>query len=476
MALRWTGGWQVWIGLAVAWTGGVGIEVRGEGLPSRLKLMPPELQSGQISLGWEVPGEGWTFRVEEAEQPGAPWALAPGGETGLSRNWLDNRMADGASRIFRVVSRAPVVNRGALISAERTATYNIPTLTFLFAFGGVPVTPQHEVEVYRVVYQTVDPWGLPTRASAALAVPKRAGRTWPLLAYQHGTITADAEAPSAASSTEGLIGVVLASSGYASVLADLLGFGESGGNHPYHHAASTATSVVDAMRAGRTWCGTNGVSLNGQVFLAGYSQGGHATLAVLEELEARHEGEFQVTACSAMAGAYDLSGVTLDDALSDREPPNGYYFAYLLQTLVDLYQVAPDLESILRPPYSVGIPPLMTQQGWGGLVNEALPAVPHQALRPEYLQALRLDPEHPVRRALRDNDVTGFVPKAPLRLYHCSGDQDVLPVNTTVARDRFVGAGATQVEAIDPQSGASHTDCVQPALLATKAWFDSLKQ
>jgi len=462
--------------LAMAWTGGLGTGVLGEGLPSRLKVMPPTLQSGQVSLGWEVPGEGWTFRVEEADEPGMPWALAPGGATGLSRNWLDGRMADGASRIFRVVSETPVVNRGALISAERTATYNIATLTFLFAFGGVPVTPQHEVEVYRVVYQTVDPWGLPTRASASLAVPRRAGRIWPLLAYQHGTITADSEAPSAAASTEGLIGVVLASNGYVAVLADLLGFGESGGNHPYHHAASTATAVVDAMRVGRKWCGTNGVPLSDQVFLAGYSQGGHATLAVLQELEARHEGEFTVTACSAMAGAYDLSGVALDDALSDRQPPNGYYFAYLLQTLVDLYQVAPNLGSLLRAPYSATIPPLMTQQGWGDLVNQALPDVPHQALNPEFLRALRADPGHPVRRALRENDVTGFVPKAPLRLYHCSGDQDVLPANTTVARDRFVAAGANQVQVLDPQSGASHTDCVQPALLATKAWFDSLKQ
>jgi hypothetical protein len=460
----------------MTWTGVFWTGVLGDGLPSRLKLNPPALQSGQISLGWDVPGEGWTFRVEEAAETGAPWMLSPGGATGLSRSWLDGRMADGTSRIFRVVSQAPVVNRGALISAERTATYNLQTLAFLFAFGGVPVTPQHEVEVYRVIYQTVDPWGLPARASAALAVPRREGRTWPLLAYQHGTITADAEAPSAASSTEGLVGVVLASSGYASVLADLLGFGESGGNHPYHHAASTASAVVDAMRAGRTWCGTNGVELNGQVFLAGYSQGGHATLAVLRELEARHGGEFEVTACSAMAGAYDLSGVTLDDALSEREPPNGYYFAYLLQTMVDLYQVASELGAVLRAPYSGTIPPLMQQQGWGGLVNEALPDVPYRALRADFLEALRTDPEHPVWLALRDNDVTGFVPRAPLRLYHCSGDQDVLPVNTTVARDRFVGAGATQVQAIDPQSGASHTDCVQPALLATKAWFDSLKR
>jgi hypothetical protein len=460
----------------VLWWGfGVG-PVLGEGLPSRLRLAPPTLEAGRVVLDWDVPGEGWSFEVEEAGDAGSAWIPSPGGVTGMTRRWLDPRVADASSRLFRVISRPPMVERGRLISAERTATYSIPTLTFMFAFGGVPVTPQHEVEVYRLVYQTVDPWGLPTRASAALAVPRREGRIWPLLAYQHGTITAQGQAPSAASSTEGLIGVVLASSGYASVLSDLLGFGESRGNHPYHHAASTATAVVDGLRAGRSWCGTNGVPLNGQLFLAGYSQGGHATLAVLRELEARHVGEFAVTACSAMAGAYDLSGVTLDDALSDRRPPNGYYFAYLLQTMVDLYQLAPALGDLLRPPYSVTIPPLMTVEGWGGAVNAALPAVPHEALEPGFLAAIRGDPEHPLRRSLRDNDVTGFVPRAPLRLYHCSGDQDVVPQNSVVARDRFVASGAGQVEMFDPQVGADHGDCVQPALLATKSWFDSLRQ
>jgi hypothetical protein len=105
-----------------------------------------------------------------------------------------------------------------------------------------------------------------------------------------------------------------------------------------------------------------------------------------------------------------------------------------------------------------------------------MPAIPNRILRPEYLAAVRGDPDHPLRRALRDNDLTGFVPKAALRLYHCSGDEDVLPANSVVARDRFTAAGVTGVLLVDPSAGAGHGDCVEPALLAAKAWFDSLKQ
>lgn len=468
--------WMRWVRIVVTCGFGAGVAAVADGLPSRLQLALPTLESGRVRLQWEVPGVGWKFQIEEAEALGGPWVTAPGGQELTARTWLDERPAVGSGRVYRVVASPPEVARGRMISSEKIATYSTANLVFLFAFGGVPVTPQHEVEVYRVVYETVDPWGLPLRASAALAIPKQSGKSWPLLAYQHGTITLDSEAPSSGTSTEGLLGVILATTGYVSVLADYLGFGESPGRHPYHHAASTASCVVDALRAGRMACASNGVVLNDQLFLAGYSQGGHATLAVLRELEARHAAEFPVTACAAMAGAYDLSGVMLEDALSSRRPPNAYYFASLLQTLVDLYGLAPALADLLVPPYHLTLPPLMDGNTPGSTINAAMPAIPHQVLKPEYLAAIRANPEHPLRRALRDNDLTGFVPRAPLRLYHCSGDEDVPPLNSRVARDRFVAAGASGVLLIDPQAGADHGDCVEPALLAAKAWFDSLRR
>ena len=468
--------WMRWVRMVVTCCFAGHAAAFADGLPSRLQLAVPTLEAGRLKLQWDVPGVGWSFRLEESGGIEGPWVVVPGGEHLLARTWLDERQAVAAGRVYRVFASPPEVARGRMISTEKIATYSTANLAFLFAFGGVPVTPQYEVEVYRVVYETVDPWGLPLRASAALAIPKQPGKSWPLLAYQHGTITLDSEAPSSGTSTEGLLGVILATTGYVSVLADYLGFGESPGRHPYHHAASTASCVVDALRAGRTACASNGVVLNDQLFLAGYSQGGHATLSVLRELEARHAAEFPVTACAAMAGAYDLSGVMLDDALSERRPPNAYYFASLLQTLVDLYGLAPALADLLVPPYHLTIPPLMDGNTPGSAINAAMPAIPHQVLKPEYLAAVRTLPDHPLRRALRDNDLTGFLPRAPLRLYHCSGDEDVLPLNSSVARDRFVAAGATGVQLLDPQAGADHGDCVEPALLAAKAWFDSLRR
>lgn len=445
------------------------------GLPSRLRLSPPVVESGRVRLSWTVPGDGWSFEVQEASQPAGPWVVAGGGGVGLARTWQDVRLADGDGRMFRVVSTPPVVDRGRILDAVKVTTYTAGQLTFLFLIQGLPLTAQYDVDVYAVVYETPDPWGLPTRGSASLAVPVSAGKRWPLLAYQHGTVLKRTDAPTGAASMEGLAGVVMATTGYVVVSADYLGLGGSPGHHPYLHAASEATASVDAVRAAKGVCATRKTELSGQLFLAGYSQGGHATLATLRELEQHHAGELPVTACAAMAGPYDLSGVVLGDALSERSVPTRYYFPYLLQMLVDLYGLAPGLSDLLVPPYNVQIPPLLDGSVDGAAVDALMPLVPSRIVRPEILAAVRSDPGHPLRVALRDNDVTGFAPKAPLRLYHCSGDQDVLPANSVVARDRFAAAGVV-VPLVDPRAGATHGDCAQPALIAAKVWFDSLRQ
>ncbi|MCZ7636503.1 MAG: lipase family protein [Verrucomicrobia bacterium] len=159
--------------------------------------------------------------------------------------------------------------------------------------------------------------------------------------------------------------MAFATAGYVAVLPDYLGLGDSAGVHPYHHARSHATTGVDALRAARRFCTANGILLNDQLFLCGYSQGGYAAMAVLRELEQFHTEEFPITAAATMAGAYDLSGVTTDDFLSDRPMPSPYYFALLLAAYQEIYGLAPTLPDLLTPPYDTTLPPLLQGQRTG---------------------------------------------------------------------------------------------------------------
>ena len=275
-------------------------------------------------------------------------------------NWWADPSTTNLARFYRVVA-VPATQRGTIISSSLVTNASAAYLTLLFNFGNVPITPQYNVQLYKIVYHTISPLGEPTQASGALLLPDNVGQPLPLVSYQHGTVTQTNLAPSSMDlmNSEVTVGVAFATTGYAAVTPDYLGLGASPGLHPYCHARSEATACIDMLRAARTFCATNGIVLTNRLFLCGYSEGGHATMALLRELEAYYTNEFTVTACAPMAGPYDLSGVTTTNFLSGVAQPNPYYFLYLLGAYQEVYQFAPSLGSILASPYDTNLPPLL---------------------------------------------------------------------------------------------------------------------
>ena len=331
------------------------------------------------------------------------------------------------------------------------------------------------MDLHKLTYETVDPRGGRTIGSGVLALPQGLAQPLPLASYQHGTVTLTNEAPSAYLFDEAIASVVLATDGYAGVVPDYLGLGDSPPLHPYHHARSEATACLDMLRAARAYCASNGIALDGKVFLAGYSQGGHVTMALHREIESFHTNEFTITASAPMAGAYDLSGTTLEDFLSNRPKPNPYYYAYLLAAYQEVYQLAPSLADMLAPPYNDRLPPLLHGNATSTELNTAMPPDPRQMFKPEYLHALQSRLDHPFRVALRDNDLYAWTPRAPVRLYHCGGDRDVLIANSQMTTNVMRGLGATNVTLVIPSAALDHRACAQPSLVDAKAWFDTLR-
>jgi hypothetical protein len=380
-----------------------------------------------------------------------------------------------SAAFFRLLPQE-AAGRGALASHALLRHFTAAEVDALLKANNVPGIPAAAVDAWKIIYATIDAHGEPTRASALVVVPAAPTHPLALGSYQHGTVTLREDVPSRLN-TEGNLGIILGTAGYVAVLPDYLGLGDSPGFHPYHHAKSEATAVVDGLRAGRDLLALLDVDWNRQVFLTGYSQGGHATLAAQRELEQFHTNEFTLTASAPGAGAYDLSGTTAADFLSARTQPNPYYFPYFLKAYVEVYGWVPDFAALLRAPYDTSLPPLLDGAHDGGDINAVMPAHPLEILKPEVLESFRTDPNDPLRAALRDNDLqTGWVPVTPTRLYHCRGDMDVLFANSQVAFDAFKAAGATKIELVDPFSVANHSLCVPFALLGAKTWFDSLRE
>ena len=446
----------------------------------------PELQilaitpaADGVALNWTDLGSAYTYTVESRDSlSGGQWQPCPltGGWPTQVARWKDARSASAGTRYYRIVAAPVPVQRGKLIASKLVKSWSSDELAGIFKLADIGVTPEYGVEFHKLTYETVDPFGARTTASGALALPVNPTRAAPLVSYQHGTITLKTDVPSALSA-EAFIGIVLGATGYAAASPDYLGLGDSPGFHPYHHAKSEATATIDLLRAARAYCQISSIALNGQLFLCGYSQGGHATMATHRELETFHTNEFTLTASAPMAGAYDLSGTTANDFLSGRTVPNPYYFVYLLAAYQEAYHLADSLAAMLASPYDTALPPLLDGSHDSGQINAAMgTASPIHILKPEYLEAFKNSSNHPLRVALRDNDLYAWTPRARMRMYHCHGDQDVIYVNSEVAYNSFIQRGATQVQLMDPDPLGDHGGCAMPSLLGAKDWFDSLRE
>ena len=136
-----------------------------------------------------------------------------------------------------------------------------------------------DVKVVALNYNTVGAKGNDSsNASGVMLVPAGAACTAPaaLVAYAKGT---DLEKPRTLANPQDketfLLAAMYAAQGYAVVASDYLGFAKSQYTyHPYLHADSEATTVIDSVRAARNAAGAVGATLSGKVMFTGYSQGG----------------------------------------------------------------------------------------------------------------------------------------------------------------------------------------------------------
>lgn len=368
--------------------------------------------------------------------------------------------------------------RGRLLACAAVDTISIAEADFLMLIAGLgELRPARYPAVrYAVGYRTLSPWGGATTATGLLTLPDGVSGTLPVVSYQHGTVTNRDEAPSRPDATEGLGAALVytASGGYAATAPDYLGLGGSPGRHPYLHASTEAAAGIDLLRAARAAAADRGVALDGPLFLAGYSQGGHATMALHRELEARFGGKWPVTAAAPMAGPYDLSGTMLDYALSqdDYDPMLTVYVSYLLVMITDVYPFAPPLAEMFQPPYDTRVPDLFDGTHSSGEIAAALPPRLADLLRPEFAAAVIADPEHPVRVAAWLNDVYDWLPVVPLRMYHSAGDAVVPIANADVALARMTALGAG-VELIVVSDTMGHGDAAIPCLIQSRLWFDA---
>ena len=363
-------------------------------------------------------------------------------------------------------------------SLELMQHYDLNQIDSIINSSGIPasiIDRDFEVDVYKLIYNTTDAQGQPTIASGAICVPTGSACALPLSSYQHGTIFHKELVPSRLS-LESVIGILYATGGYVVNMPDYLGLGDSPGLHPYVHADTEASAVLDMLRSTRILEDSLGVRLNDQLFLFGYSQGGHATMAAHRSAQEDFPNEFSITASAPMSGPYDISGIQRDIITMNTPYDAPSYLPYVALAYQSVYgNLWDSIPQILVPPYDTLIPPLFNGQFTSLQIEAVLPSIPNQIIDSTYLAQVQNDPNHPMNVALRDNDLYDWVPEDSLRMLYCEADELVSYMNTILTNDTMLALGATTVEILSAGATLGHGDCAPFALLSGKAWFDTMR-
>lgn len=349
-----------------------------------------------------------------------------------------------------------------------------------FGLGFIPGIPaQYDVDFYRITYNTINTAGEPTVASGAVAIPVTDEcNNFPMVAYCHGTVLKQYDVPSY-NNLEGFLAKIFASTGFIAVAPDYLGLGVNAGIHPYVHAESEATATIDLIRATREFLETKPQQDNGELFITGYSQGGQAAMATLKYADENDlNEELGIVAGAPCSGPYDMSGSQAEVILSDAPYSNPGYIVYLLIS----YQLAygnlyNDLGDIIQSPYNEEVAPYFDgaqNTASMSVVNDMLPNQLSELLVDSVYTNFQNNPNHPLWIDLQDNDTYNWTPQVPLRMFYCTGDEQVNYQNSLTADSAMNANGAVDVQALNSLTGASHGECIQPALVDVYTFFSSL--
>ncbi|MBH49203.1 MAG: hypothetical protein CMG69_00405 [Candidatus Marinimicrobia bacterium] len=351
----------------------------------------------------------------------------------------------------------------------RSADEIIQELESGFSEYDLPLDIEYGVSLYRIEYHTVDPHALPTIASGVLAVPLAQANPLPFFSFQHGTVLKR----TSVASVQGfdVVSMWLGGRGFITAIPDFLGLGVSEMLHPYMVYISSATAVVDMIRAGRNLCDSLGIAFSGQTFLSGYSEGGYVTMAAHKYIETELAGEILITASAPCAGPYDLSAVMLELMLTS-EPYNApFYLPYTIFAYDAVYDLYDFPSEFFVSPYDTLLPPLFDGDHSGSEVDEVMPEIPINIVLPEVIEAVSTNMNHPLRVALEENDVYLWAPQSPVALLHSTQDELVPVENTLNAYEYFINNGAENVEMYVDDLGG-HGDAAGVLLLAAAAWIE----
>jgi len=366
--------------------------------------------------------------------------------------------------------------RTYLVSSTLVKSHTKETIAALWKRHHIPkiaLPIKNDVDIYEIIYRA--PWidsSTWINCSGIVYVPKTKKKPATFM-FGHGTEIRKGRSVSDEDSQQGIC-LGMATDGYLALYPDYYGIGKGDGPHLYQHAWSEGMAFLYMLYAVEEMKKNLNIETNGQLFLTGYSQGGHASFAAQKYIEAAHDPRFKVTAASPMSGAYDMTGEQAKYMF--QEYPRPFYLPYLIISYQTAYHIwnTDNIYTVFRAPYDTllqGFFGPIRNKGYDDL-DKVMPKIPSEVVRPELVNSFKSDPNFAFLKRLHENNLTNWKPEAPVQLCFCEGDREVNYKNSIAAYDSITARGKKDIKLNNLSDHLDHNTCAAFAVLATKAFFD----
>jgi len=362
--------------------------------------------------------------------------------------------------------------QGELISYDFIESFDKDEIQMILdnEFGNLAPDAIYNVSMYKVVYNTIDPYGNEVIASGVIGYPENLNQAFPMISWQHGTEVRRENV----SSNNGfnILSLWLTTRGYIFLEPDYLGLGESELLHPYCMKDPSAWTTIDLIRSAKTFFNNEDenifypITSNNDLILFGYSEGGYVSMAAHYILENQNINEFNLLASFPMAGPYDLSGIMVDLMLTQEPYGEPYYLPYVLVPYINYYELGA-LSEYFLPDYAEMFEYLFNGEYSGSYINSIMPEIPIEVLLPSVIEDFTNDTSHPLRLKLFENNLWDWSPNADMYLFHGLGDELIPYENSELAYNSFINSGSENVYLyLAPEEYGGHSEVAQYCLIS----------
>lgn len=372
---------------------------------------------------------------------------------------------------------------GTVISKSSATVYSKAQVQSISKvnYGSNNPTAKNEVNLSVITFRSFDTKGNPLTIHAKVYMPIGVAKA-PILGFGSGTTgmgntcAPSLEVPSKANwgNYDSYL-MAYAGQGYAVILPDYEGFLDP--NRTMHHymvGQLEGRVLLDSIRAMIDLNSNNSVLNKSQIFLAGYSQGGHAALWA-NQIATSYAPEIVIRGVVGFG-----SVVNVDTTMSD--VVNGanldWFGPYVLTSYSDYYGEDYHVDSILLPQW---IPNLRTDvlsncissdlKFWG--------TNPEAVYTPQFIAAAKnhtLATDYPkLTNRLQQNSAASFATYNPILLNEGAKDIVVLPTQESNALLQICSLNPNQNVTLKIYPNATHYTTIATSFNDTLSWMNGLR-